>query len=111
MAPAPLFDLRDKVIAVIGGASGIGAAVVRGAMGEGARVICLDVDIDSALTVTERGDGAACDSVPVDVREGDLVDHALNSIRQKHGRLDAVISTPGINVRKKLLDYDESEFD
>lgn len=110
MAP-PLFDLRDKVIAVIGGASGIGAAVVRGAAGEGARVICLDVDIDSALRVSERGDGAICDSVPVDVREGDLVDHALDSIRQKHGRLDAVISTPGINVRKKLLDYEEAEFD
>lgn len=36
---------------------------------------------------------------------------AFDRIRQERGSLDVVVCTPGINVRKLLLDYTDAEFD
>ncbi len=94
------FDLTDKVIAVIGGASGIGAAVARGAREMGAQVACLDIKADAANSVA-----------PLDIRDSQAVDRALHDVRQQHGRLDGVVCTPSINVRKKILDYGDEELD
>jgi len=35
----------------------------------------------------------------------------FGSIAKKHGRLDIVVSTPGVNVRKPILSYTEDDFD
>jgi NAD(P)-dependent dehydrogenase (short-subunit alcohol dehydrogenase family) len=35
----------------------------------------------------------------------------MQNVRAKHQRLDAVICTPSINVRKKILDYADEELD
>jgi NAD(P)-dependent dehydrogenase (short-subunit alcohol dehydrogenase family) len=37
------------------------------------------------------------------------VDTSFADIAEKHGSLDIVICTPGINVRKKILDYQDEE--
>jgi NAD(P)-dependent dehydrogenase (short-subunit alcohol dehydrogenase family) len=95
-----LFDLTGKVIAIIGGGSGIGAAVTAGAHDLGAQVECFDIKEDAARTIA-----------PLDIRDAKAVDTALDAVRQKHGRLDGVICTPSINVRKKILDYTEEELD
>ena len=48
---------------------------------------------------------------PLDIRDSAAVDRALAEVRERHGRLDAVICTPSINVRKKILDYSDEELD
>ena len=48
MSKNGIFDLTGKVAAVIGGASGIGAAVTKGAADMGATVYCLDLKADAA---------------------------------------------------------------
>jgi NAD(P)-dependent dehydrogenase (short-subunit alcohol dehydrogenase family) len=94
----PLFDLTGKVIAVIGAASGIGEAVVNGGRQLGA--------------ITEGFDIKASDGhMALDIRDSAAVDCALNKVRERHGRLDAVVCTPGVNVRKKILDYSDEEVD
>ena len=94
-----LFDLTDKVIAVIGAGSGIGAAVADGAAAQGAAVACFDLK------------AAALDILALDIRDAAAVDRALGELRRKEGRLDAVVCTPSINVRKKILDYTDEELD
>jgi len=103
-----IFDLTGKVAAVIGGGSGIGEAVTVGAAKMGAQVTCLDVKADAAANVAARA-GGSTDSGEVDIRDAAAVDRALDGIAAKHGRLDIVISTPSINVRKKILDYKDEE--
>src|SRR5438552_3755629 len=105
-----LFDLSGKVMAVVGGGSGIGEAVAVGAAAQGAVVSVLDVNVSAAQTVATkiRGDAAA---IELDIRDGQAVEGALNAIVSAHGRLDVVICTPSINVRKTILHYSESEFD
>jgi NAD(P)-dependent dehydrogenase (short-subunit alcohol dehydrogenase family) len=95
-----LFELTEKVIAIIGAASGIGAAVSRGAADLGAHVERFDITEDAGQKVAL-----------LDIRGSASVDRALGAVRERHGRLDAVICTPSINVRKKILDYSDEELD
>jgi NAD(P)-dependent dehydrogenase (short-subunit alcohol dehydrogenase family) len=107
-----LFRLDDRVVAVIGAASGIGAAVARGAAAHGARVVCLDI-ADSVSGVADgiRADGHSAQAARLDITDSPAVDATIDSIVREHGRLDAVVCTPAVNVRKKILDYADDEFD
>jgi len=108
-----LFRLDGAVVAVIGAGSGIGEAVARGAAEQGAYVFCLDVAAPAASATAERIRQAdrRADAGAVDVTDGETLNATLSYVADAGGRLDAVVCTPGVNVRKKLLDYTEDEFD
>lgn len=107
------FELTGKVAAVVGAGSGIGEAVAKGCAEAGARVACLDLNEAAARSVAESAgrDGGAAESGALDIRDAAAVTRAFEDIRSRHGSLDIVICTPSINVRKKILDYSEEEFD
>lgn len=108
-----LFRLDGKTVAVVGTASGIGEAVAIAAGRQGARVACLDVEEGKAKAVAARitQDGGHAGSATVDIRQGAAVDKAFDAVHEEYGALDVVVCTPSINVRKKLLQYSEEEFD
>ena len=108
MASKNIFDLTGKVAAIIGGASGIGEAVTVGAAGMGATVVCLDLKGEAAAAAVEKA-GNGSESGVIDITDGASVESALTDISSRHGRLDIVICTPSINVRKKILDYSTEE--
>jgi len=56
-------------------------------------------------------DGGKADAGVVDVTDGETLDATLKYVADQRGGLDAVVCTPGVNVRKKMLDYAEEEFD
>ena len=104
-----LFDLTGKTAAVIGGGSGIGEAVAIGAAAQGAGVVILDANADAADAVAAKIPGAG--AAALDIRDAAAVTAAFDAIARERGRLDIVICTPGINVRKPLLQYTSEEFD
>ena len=108
-----VFRLDGKVVAVIGAGSGIGQAVAKGAAAQGARVECLDMNEESAQATALhiRTEGGQADATVVDIVDADATNRALSKVADERGRLDGLVCTPGINVRKKLLDYGEDEFD
>lgn len=110
MTSSNIFDLTGKVAAVIGGASGIGEAITVGAVGMGATVVVLDLKADAAAAAAKKAGGGATSGV-VDITDAAAVDAALDAIVKQHGKLDIVIATPSINVRKKMLDYLPGEID
>ena len=78
-----------------------------GAVNMGATVVCLDIKAEAAASVAAKA--GATDTGVVDIRDGAAVDQVLGNIAKKHGGLDIVICTPSINVRKKILDYQDEE--
>lgn len=108
-----IFDLTGRVVAVIGAGSGIGEAVATACAGQGATVVCLDLDVEQATRVAANltRHGSAAEPGEIDIREAPQVAGALRTLAERHGRLDGVVCTPGINVRKPLLDYTSEEFD
>ena len=108
-----MFRLDGKVVAVIGAGGGIGEAVARGAARQGAVVFCLDLIAPATSATAERirAAGGSAEAGVVDITDGETLDATLKYVADTSGRLDAVVCTPGINVRKKMLDYTEEEFD
>jgi NAD(P)-dependent dehydrogenase (short-subunit alcohol dehydrogenase family) len=104
-----LFDLTGKTAAVIGGGSGIGEAVAIGAAAQGAGVVVLDSNAAAAKRVAANIPGA--ESAPLDIRDAAAVTAAFDDIVRERGPLDIVICTPGVNVRKPILQYTGEEFD
>jgi NAD(P)-dependent dehydrogenase (short-subunit alcohol dehydrogenase family) len=109
-----IFTLRGKVIAVVGAGSGIGEAVAVGAAEQGADfVACLDVNEDSAQAVAGRIEAGGGQSAAgaIDIANAESVTRAFDRLAAVHGRLDGLVCTPAINVRKPILAYAGDEFD
>ncbi len=108
-----MFDLTDRVVAVIGAGSGIGEAVAMTCARQGASVACLDVDASAAERVAARigeAGGTEAESAAVDIRDGEAVADTIERLAGRRGRLDGVVCTPGVNVRKPILEYTPAEF-
>ena len=108
-----MFSLEGRTAAVVGGGSGIGEAVAIGCAEAGAHVCCLDRDLDAAAdtaaTIREMGGEAAAGYL--DILDGEGVTASFEAITAERGSLDVVVCTPGVNVRKPLLDYTDEDMD
>ena len=108
-----LFSLSGKTVAVIGAGSGIGQACAIGAAQQGAAVWCLDINANqadaTAKTIVSAGGKAHCGVV--DITNATSVNDAIAESASTNKRLDGVVCTPAINVRKTILTYSGDEFD
>lgn len=109
MGYAEMFRL-DGRHAVVVGCGGIGAEVVAGLASHGARVSCLDKDPGLAEAAAHRA-GAEGGSGHAH-HEADVLDVAeLARLAGELDPVDVLVLTAAVNVRKRLLDYTEEEFE
>ncbi|KRC54986.1 MULTISPECIES: SDR family NAD(P)-dependent oxidoreductase [unclassified Nocardioides] len=82
---------------VTGGGSGIGAALVRALVRDGAYVVCADLDLAAASSVAAgaSGPGRAV-ARAVDVTSASDVQTAVDAVVAEHGRLDLMFNNAGI---------------
>jgi NAD(P)-dependent dehydrogenase (short-subunit alcohol dehydrogenase family) len=106
----PRFRLDGRIALVAGAASGIGRASALGLARAGAVVVCADIDAQGAEKVAKEIGGDA-ESLALDITDEAAIDAAVANIRAKHGRIDVLVSTPAVNVRKPLASYTAAEFD
>ncbi len=104
-----MFDLSGKVALVVGAGSGIGQASAAGLAAFGADTYCADINLEAAQTTAEeiRAEGWPAQALAMDIRQLGSIREALDRIP----RVDILVSTPSINVRKPLLEITEEEFD
>ena len=95
-------DFDGLVAAVTGGASGIGAAVVRVLQDRGARVAVLDLDPSGVP------DGVL--GVRTDVGDDASVRAAIDTVVRELGRLDVVVNNAGIGAQGTVADNDDEEW-
>ena len=89
--------LQDKVALVTGGASGLGEAIVRRYVAEGARVVIADIDETSgAALVADLGEAASF--VPLDVTQEPAWIATFAAMEASHGRLDILVNNAGITT-------------
>jgi NAD(P)-dependent dehydrogenase (short-subunit alcohol dehydrogenase family) len=108
-----MFKLDGKVVAVIGAGGGIGEAVALAAGAQGAHVACFDLNEVNAATVAAQiaAAGGSAQAGVIDLTDERQVELGLTALAQVHGKLDGLVCTPAINVRKPILKYSLSEFD
>ncbi|TWF81725.1 NAD(P)-dependent dehydrogenase (short-subunit alcohol dehydrogenase family) [Pseudonocardia hierapolitana] len=96
-----LFRLDGRRAVVVGAGSGIGREAARALAAHGAEVVCADRDAEAAAAT---GAGTA---YALDVLDRDAVRAAATEL----GEVDVLVFTAATNVRKRLLDYSDAEFD
>lgn len=97
--PVDLFTVRDHVVVVTGGASGIGLGYVEALAGRGARVTMFDADpqrIDSEVGRL-RAAGLDVAGRVLDVTDHAALDAAVDSVTARYGTLEAVFANAGID--------------
>jgi NAD(P)-dependent dehydrogenase (short-subunit alcohol dehydrogenase family) len=108
-----LFDLSGRVALVVGGGSGIGQAGAEGLGAHGAHVCVADITAADAEGVAARIEaaGGKAGALAIDVRDTGAVERMVAAVLQEYGGLDVLLMTPAVNLRKRLLDYTDEEFD
>jgi len=100
--------LDGRRAAVTGGGSGIGRATCRRMAGEGARVVVLDVDAESAESVAREIDGIA---FGVDVGDPDALRGTVDAAAAELGGLSIIYNNAGTSTFNKLHEMDPAEWE
>ncbi len=108
-----LFDLSGKTAVVLGAASGIGKSSAETLAGLGASVVCGDRDSErcEATAAGIRRAGGEAEAMLADAASATEVDALAEAVKAKFSRLDIAVTTPGLNIRKTILDYTEDDLD
>ncbi len=102
--------LADKVAIVTGGAHGIGLAIARRYVAEGARVVIADVD-RAAGEAEAKALGAHARFVTADVGDAREVGKLIDETVAAFGALDILVNNAGIIHAADFLDLKEADFD
>ncbi|MGE0036246.1 MAG: SDR family NAD(P)-dependent oxidoreductase [Xanthobacteraceae bacterium] len=102
--------LADRVAIVTGGARGIGLAIARRYVAEGARVVIADVDTAAGETEANAL-GAYCRFVATDVGDARAVQDLIEQTVAAFGHLDILVNNAGIIHAADFLTISEADFD
>jgi len=105
--------LQGKVVAITGGALGIGRATAELFAAEGAVLAVGDTQIPEAQTVAKEivGRGGRAIAVGVDVGDAAQVQAYVDRIVADFGRLDVMFANAGIAHAAPFLDHPQHEWD
>jgi L-fucose dehydrogenase len=87
--------LENRVVVVTGGAKGIGAAIVRALVAEGATPAVIDRDAHAIEALVSEFPG--CIVTVADLRDPDACRDAIADLSHRAGRIDAVVNNAGAN--------------
>ncbi|WP_241383937.1 SDR family NAD(P)-dependent oxidoreductase [Rhodococcus sp. CH91] len=100
-------DARCAV--VVGGASGIGAAIARALADDGATVTVADRNITAARELAAEL-GEPHEAAEVNVTDEASVQELFESVRARHGRLDIAVNSAGLSIAGSVTDLPADKF-
>lgn len=97
---------QDKVAVVTGGGGGIGRAICLRLAEEGARVVVVDRDEDSAnlVKLEIETNGGHANVIIADITHEDVCCGLISNVVARFGRLDVLINNAGINLRGDIIE-------
>lgn len=99
--------VRNKVVAITGGARGIGLATAQALAREGAVVAIGDLDRDAAVSAARRI-GARASGFALDVADPQEFTAFLDEVQRRLGGLDVLVNNAGIMPLSPLVDEDDA---
>jgi NAD(P)-dependent dehydrogenase (short-subunit alcohol dehydrogenase family) len=107
-----MIHLKDKVILITGGTSGIGEACTELFARQGAKVVTMSIQPEEGNALAKRltGEGLDCVFHYGDVSEEPAVKAAVDLAVSKFGRLDCVHANAGLLRNQKITDLTLDDF-
>ena len=96
-------ELKDKVIAITGGASGLGEASTRHFVAHGSKVMILDINDDNAKAICDELGDDNVKYINTNIMEEQPVIDAMTFIKESFGRLDVAINCAGTGYGGRIL--------
>jgi NAD(P)-dependent dehydrogenase (short-subunit alcohol dehydrogenase family) len=107
-------SLRDRIVLVTGGASGIGESIVEAFAGQHSRVAFLDIDDTAAIELVERIAAAGLPQplfLHCDLTDIAALRLALHTVENRLGTIDVLVNNAANDARHSLEDVTPESFD
>lgn len=107
------FNLTGQVALITGGSRGLGRAIAQALAEAGATtVICSRTlaDCEKAAAEIAAATGRTCAGVAMDVTEEASVEAGVAGAVKRFGRLDVLVNSAGINIRRPIEELTLAEF-
>ncbi|MEZ3433837.1 MAG: 3-oxoacyl-ACP reductase FabG [Lachnospiraceae bacterium] len=107
--------LKGKIAVVTGGTRGIGYAIVKKYLENGAKVVLFgsrEETVEKALTSLkeENADWEVSGDYP-NLKDAKAVEAAIEKVKEKYGRIDILVNNAGISDSKPVTDYTAEHFE
>ncbi len=113
LKPVELFDLRERVALITGGAGGLGRVFAEGLAASGAFVAVADIDGGGAggvaAAINQRGQQAV--ALHVNVTDARSVQEAADRLCKEFGRIDVLVNSHGTTKRMPAEEFPVAEWD
>jgi NAD(P)-dependent dehydrogenase (short-subunit alcohol dehydrogenase family) len=96
-------NVNGHAAIVTGGASGLGAATATALAGAGAKVVCMDVNLDAARAVAQK---IGAHAVRCDVTDPEQSAAAFAEARDKQGIARVLVNCAGVGPAKRIVGRD-----
>jgi NAD(P)-dependent dehydrogenase (short-subunit alcohol dehydrogenase family) len=96
-------DIKGQAAVVTGGGSGLGAATATSLARAGAKVTCMDVNLEAAQAVAKEIGGYA---VRCDVTDPEQSASAFTEARERHGAARILVNCAGVGPAKRIVGRD-----
>jgi NAD(P)-dependent dehydrogenase (short-subunit alcohol dehydrogenase family) len=108
-----MFGMTGKVVAVTGGASGLGAGWSKGFSRAGAHVVVVDRNRSGAEegAAQLRHEGGSAEGYELDVTKSDQVSTFADWIIDRHGHIDVLLNSAGAGYRAPIEKFPEAALD
>ncbi|MET8534284.1 3-oxoacyl-ACP reductase FabG [Streptomyces sp. NPDC005065] len=104
--------LRGKSAVVTGGAQGIGLAIARALVDQGARVVIGDLnEVQARQAVEDLGGDSIARFSHCDVRDGAMIERLLDTAEEAFGPVDIFVNNAGLTRDATLRKMSEEDFD
>lgn len=100
-------SLNDKIVAVTGGASGIGEELVRAFVSQGCRVALLDSNVAAGETLASE---LGCLYLRCDVMDVPALRNCFSHIAERLGAVDILVNNAGSDDHHRIEDITEDYF-
>lgn len=106
-------DLKDKVVIITGGTSGIGEGCVRYLASQGAKVVFCARSADKGIAIEKdlTKQGYSANYIRTDVTEPQANKHVVDETIKLYGRIDAILANAEGGVGHKVHEYAVDEWE
>ncbi len=102
--------LENKIAIVTGGTRGIGFAIVKAFLAEGATVVLCGSRQETVDKALAQLPGEKVEGICPDLTSYDAVKAAFDAVEKKYGRIDILVNNAGVSAREPFTSYTQEMF-